>query len=179
LIFVGDGDLRQELEKYAETVINNINHNANNANLHEYSEYILNKNHSRHHSLNSHLFVDSHYGIHFVGFKNQTEISKYYAMSDIFLLSSDSETWGLVINEAMNFRLPVIIADSVGCGSDLIKQGENGYIFKKGDTEELARYLEDLILNEEKRKPFGQKSFEIVKGYNYDKTVESIFEVVK
>jgi glycosyltransferase involved in cell wall biosynthesis len=113
-----------------------------------------------------------------VGFKNQTEISKYYAMSDIFLLSSDSETWGLVINEAMNFRLPVIVADSVGCGSDLVKHGENGYIFKKGDAEELARYLEDLILNEEKRKSFGQKSFEIVKGYNYDKTAESILKII-
>jgi GxxExxY protein len=221
LIFVGDGDLRQELEKYAETVINNINHNANNANLHEYSEYILNKNHSHHHSLNSHSFVDSHYGIHFVGFKNQTEISKYYAMSDIFVLPSDvGETWGLVVNEAMNFRLPVIVSDLVGCGSDLVKHGENGYIFKTGNIEELAKYLEELInhnannanmreyseyaannenshyknhshchsLNShpfvdshyglKKRRQFGEKSFEIVKGYNYDKTVESILEVI-
>jgi len=242
LIFVGDGDLRQELEKYAETVINNINHNANNANLHEYSEYILNKNHSHHHSPNPHSFVDSHYGygIHFVGFKNQTEISKYYAMSDIFVLPSDvGETWGLVVNEAMNFRLPVIVSDLVGCGSDLVKHSENGYIFKTGDIEELARYLEELInhntnnanLHEyseyttndndsyyknnshhhspnshsfvdshhenhsrrhspnshpfvdshygsKRRLQFGQKSFEIVKNYNYDKTVESILKIV-
>jgi len=212
LIFVGEGDLRQELEKYAETFINNIiNHNTNN----EKSYY---GNNSCHHSPNSHSFVDSHYGIHFVGFKNQTEISKYYAMSDIFVLPSDvGETWGLVVNEAMNFRLPVIVSDLVGCGSDLVKHGENGYIFKKGDTEELARYLEELInhnannanmceyseyiannenshyknhsLNShsfvdshygvKKRRQFGEKSFEIVKSYNYDKTVESILEVVK
>jgi len=224
LIFVGEGDLRQELEKYAETVINNINHNANNTNLHEYSEYILNKNHSHHHSSNSHSFVDSHYGygIHFVGFKNQTEISKYYAMSDIFVLPSDvGETWGLVVNEAMNFRLPVIVADSVGCGSDLVKHGENGYIFKTGDIEELARYLEELInynannanLHEyseyaannenlhyknhshhhspnshpfvdshygsKRRLQFGKKSFEIVRGYNYDNTLESILKIIE
>jgi GxxExxY protein len=187
LIFVGDGDLRQELEKYAETVINNIiNHNANNANLHEYSEYTANngdshyENHSHHHSLNSHSFVDSHYGIHFVGFKNQTEISKYYAMSDIFVLPSDvGETWGLVVNEAMNFRLPVIVSDLVGCGSDLVKHGENGYNFKIGDIEELSKYLEELIMNEEKRKLFGKKSFEIVKVYNHDKTVESILKIIK
>jgi len=142
LIYVGDGELRDEIEKFIQT--NNL------------------KN------------------VFLVGFKNQTEISKYYVMSDIFVLPSYvGETWGLVVNEAMNFRLPVIVSDLVGCGSDLVKHGENGYIFKTGDTEELARYLEELIINEEKRKSFGEKSSEIVKGYNYDKTVESILKVVK
>jgi glycosyltransferase involved in cell wall biosynthesis len=141
LLYVGDGELRLNLEKYTKE------HNLKN--------------------------------VHFVGFKNQTEISKYYAMSDIFVLPSDvGETWGLVVNEAMNFRLPVIVSDLVGCGSDLVKHGENGYIFKTGNIEELARYLEELIINEEKRKLFGEKSFEIVKGYNYDKTVESILKIV-
>jgi glycosyltransferase involved in cell wall biosynthesis len=142
LLYVGDGELRLNLEKYTKE------HNLKN--------------------------------VHFVGFKNQTEISKYYVMSDIFVLPSDvGETWGLVVNEAMNFRLPVIVSDLVGCGADLVKHGENGYIFETGDIEELARYLEELIINEEKRKLFGEKSFEIVKGYNYDKTVESILKVVK
>jgi glycosyltransferase involved in cell wall biosynthesis len=142
LLYMGDGELRFNLEKYTK------DHNLKNA--------------------------------HFVGFKNQTEISKYYAMSDIFVLPSDvGETWGLVVNEAMNFRLPIIVSDLVGCGSDLVKHGENGYIFKTGNIEELAKYLEELIINEEKRKLFGEKSFEIVKGYNYDKTMESILKVVK
>jgi glycosyltransferase involved in cell wall biosynthesis len=141
LLYVGDGELRLNLEKYTKE------HNLKNA--------------------------------HFVGFKNQTEISKYYAMSDIFVLLSDvGETWGLVVNEAMNFRLPVIVSDLVGCGTDLVKHGENGYIFKTGNIEELARYLEELIINEEKRKLFGEKSFEIIKGYNYDKMVESILKIV-
>ena len=82
------------------------------------------------------------------------------------------------MNEAMNFRLPVIVSDLVGCGADLVKHGENGYIFKTGDTEELSRYLEELIINEEKRKSFGEKSSEIVKCYNYDKTVESILKII-
>ena len=113
-----------------------------------------------------------------VGFKNQLEISKYYAMSDIIVLPSDGETWGLVVNEAMNFRLPVIASDLVGCGSDLVKHGENGYIFKTGNIEELAKYLEELIMDKGKRKIFSEKSFEIVKNYNYDKTIESILEVI-
>jgi glycosyltransferase involved in cell wall biosynthesis len=141
LIYVGDGELRDEIEKFIQT--NNL------------------KN------------------VFLVGFKNQTEISKYYAMSDIFVLPSDvGETWGLVVNEAMNFKLPVIVSDLVGCGRDLVKHGENGYIFKTGDIKELAKYLEELIINEEKRKSFGKKSFEIVIGYNYDKTVESILKIV-
>jgi glycosyltransferase involved in cell wall biosynthesis len=191
LLYVGDGELRLNLEKYTKE------HNLKN--------------------------------VHFVGFKNQTEISKYYVMSDIFVLPSDvGETWGLVVNEAMNFRLPVIVSDLVGCGTDLVKHGENGYIFKTGDIEELARYLEEFIsynpkylnvyeftnnTNEKnnsldkfvshsdyadnnsddshirtnsynsdyslkRRLQFGEKSFEIVKNYNYDKTVESILKII-
>jgi len=101
-------------------------------------------------------------------------------MSDIFILPSDvGETWGLVVNEAMNFRLPIIVSDLVGCGSDLVKHDENGYIFKTGNVEELARYLEELIIDRGKRELFGKKSFEIIKNSNYDRTVESILKIIK
>jgi glycosyltransferase involved in cell wall biosynthesis len=43
---------------------------------------------------------------------------------DIFVLPSKlHETWGLVVNEAMNFGLPVIVSDKVGCGEDLVERG--------------------------------------------------------
>ncbi|MBL0024757.1 MAG: glycosyltransferase [Saprospiraceae bacterium] len=48
------------------------------------------------------------------GFINQSEISKYYIASDVLVLCSESETWGLSINEAMNFRLPIILNENIG-----------------------------------------------------------------
>ncbi len=111
------------------------------------------------------------------GFVSQKDISKFYAISDIFVLPSGiGETWGLVVNEAMNFGLPIIVSDLVGCGKDLVKVNENGYIFKCGNIDELSLYLKDLILNEEKRKKFGEKSLEIVKNYSFDASVNNIFD---
>lgn len=141
LIFVGDGPLRPELEKYVEE------QNINN--------------------------------VHFVGFKNQTEMPGYYTLADIFILPSGiGETWGLAINEAMCFRLPVIGSDLIGCGPDLIRHRENGYIFPVGNIEKLAEYLADLIKNPQKRKSFGKKSFEIIQNYGYQKDIEGISKVL-
>ena len=113
--------------------------------------------------------------IHFIGFKNQTELPEYYAMADIFVLPSGAgETWGLVVNESMCFGLPVIVSDLVGCGSDLVKQGENGYIFQLGDVDGLARRLEELIKDSKKRALSGKKTFEIIQNYSYEKDIEGI-----
>ena len=159
LIFVGDGALRPELEKYTKE------HNLRN--------------------------------VYFAGFQNQTELPKYYALADIFVLPSGAgETWGLMVNEAMCFSLPIIVSNIVGCGPDLVKHGENGYIFPVGDIEALAKYLKDLIygysdsfINSdkfvdsdyglEKRKKFGKKSFEIIQKYNHHSDIESILSAIQ
>lgn len=113
--------------------------------------------------------------INFLGFKNQAELPKYYAMADIFVLPSGvGETWGLVVNEAMNFSLPVIVSDMVGCGSDLVNHGENGFKFNNGDIKGLSQKLDILIKNKNKRKKFGEESFKIIQFYNYDEDIKAI-----
>lgn len=115
--------------------------------------------------------------IHFVGFKNQTEIWEYYVLSDILVLPSGfGETWGLVVNEAMCFGLPVIVSDTVGCGTDLVKDGKNGFVFSLGDINNLAVLLATLVSNAEKRKRFGKKSLEIIAAYSYKEDLASIKE---
>lgn len=117
--------------------------------------------------------------VHFIGFKNQNELPKYYAMADIFVLPSGiGETWGLVVNEAMCFGLPVIVSDIVGCGRNLVKNGENGYIFSLGDIEKLSEYLKELINNSKQRKLFGEKSSEIINNYTHEKDIEGILKVL-
>ncbi len=116
--------------------------------------------------------------VFFVGFKGQNEIAKYYAAADVFVHPSASETWGLVINEAMCFSLPVVVSNMVGCGLDLVKNGENGYIFPVGDIEKITEYLEKLIKNVKQRIDFGKKSLEIIKNYSYKKGVENILKAL-
>jgi len=57
--------------------------------------------------------------IKFLGFKNQTELPAYYDLCDVFVLPSEFEPWGLVINEVMNAGKAVIVSDEVGAGPDL------------------------------------------------------------
>lgn len=83
--------------------------------------------------------------VHFTGFLNQTEMWQAYVPADAFVLpSTNGETWGLVTNEAMLFGLPVIVSDQVGCGPDLVVEGETGYVFSVG-AEGLADAMERLI----------------------------------
>ena len=108
----------------------------------------------------------------FAGFKNQTELPEFYTVSDLFVLPSGfGETWGLVVNEAMCFRLPVIVSDAVGCSSDLIR--DNGFIFPLGDVEKLSECINKVYL-ENKDNRLGKKSFEIIQGYSFSEGVQKI-----
>ena len=84
--------------------------------------------------------------VHFAGFKNQTELPRYYASADALVLPSDSETWGLVVNEAMASGLPTIVSTEVGCGPDLIEDGKTGFVFPIGDPLALANCLTKLAV---------------------------------
>ncbi|MCW5553487.1 MAG: glycosyltransferase family 4 protein [Verrucomicrobiae bacterium] len=79
--------------------------------------------------------------VHFAGFKNQTELPAVYATADVLVLPSESETWGLVVNEAMACGLPAIVSDAVGCAPDLMEEGVTGFTYPVGDTEQLAERL--------------------------------------
>lgn len=114
------------------------------------------------------------------GFKNQLEMPEVYAAADVFVLPSEAgETWGLVVNEAMCFGVPVIVSDMVGSGPDLVHAGVNGFVFRTGDNAALSRYLEELAGDEAKSIAFGKRSLEIIKNYSFEKGIEGLREALK
>jgi glycosyltransferase involved in cell wall biosynthesis len=118
-----------------------------------------------------------HSGLHHVrliGFRNQTELPAYYALGDIFVLPSSYEPWGLVINEAMNFGLPIITTNKVGAHADLVEPGGNGFIVPARDKSALEVALTNLVSNGELRVKYGHRSLEIIDGWNFDTCVKSI-----
>lgn len=82
--------------------------------------------------------------LHMLGFLNQGEIGRAYALADALVLPSRSETWGLVVNEAMQFGLPVVVSDAVGCHEDLVPDSSTGRVFQAGDVEDLSAALASL-----------------------------------
>ncbi len=113
--------------------------------------------------------------VYFAGFKNQTEIPAFYAAADVFVLpSGEGETWGVVVNEAMCFGLPIVLSHRVGSAADLVRNGQNGYIFRMGDIGSLTESLLLFVSNPARRKQMGERSSEIVKEYSLLKDVEGL-----
>ena len=113
------------------------------------------------------------------GFINQGEISNFYSLADIFVLpSGPGETWGLVVNEAMLFQLPVLVSSTAGCSTDLVKHGENGFIFEEGNVDELTNYLTMLIENEAMRKGAGESSRNLIAAFDYSVMIKNMEEAV-
>ncbi len=82
----------------------------------------------------------------FVGFLNQTEISRAYVAADCLVLPSDNrETWGLVVNEAMASGLPCIVSDACGCSEDLIVSMKQSLCFSVGNIEELSKAIQVVM----------------------------------
>ena len=113
--------------------------------------------------------------VHFYGFINQSEISKFYKAADLFVLPSGiGETWGLVVNEAMLFSLPIIVSDRVGCAKDLVKHNENGFIYEYGNVDELSYFLLKAYNNKQWRINAGILSNKIVSKYNYNIIIDNL-----
>jgi glycosyltransferase involved in cell wall biosynthesis len=105
--------------------------------------------------------------VFFTGFVHQEELPAYYACADVFVLPTHSEPWGLVLNEAMACKLPVVSSNVAGAAADLIINGKNGYIYEKGNVNKLTEIL-NKVLNSN-CESMGQSSYEIIQGFSPQK----------
>jgi len=110
------------------------------------------------------------------GFINQSQIPLYYAAADVFVMCSGvGETWGLSVNEAMNFGTPLVVSDVCGSGFDLVKQGDNGFVFAEKDTKALAACITDcLAFDEAKRKQVASVNRALLNTYSYETIIQSL-----
>lgn len=118
--------------------------------------------------------------VHFEGFMKKEKLLNYYRATDLFVLPTREDIWGLVINEAMSYGLPVITTDRCVAGLDLVEDGVNGYIVPVGDDKALAEKINALF--EENWGEMGEKSLEKIRPYTIEtmaKCHHEIFETVK
>jgi glycosyltransferase involved in cell wall biosynthesis len=110
------------------------------------------------------------------GFVNQSKIAEYYAISNVFVMCSTiGETWGLSVNEAMNFDLPLVVSDQTGCAEDLVKDGVNGYLFKTGNVEDLTLKLNELLVQQ--KLSWATSSINIVDEYSYATIARNVVQI--
>jgi glycosyltransferase involved in cell wall biosynthesis len=107
----------------------------------------------------------------FTGFLNQNEITKAYVASDCLVLPSEaSETWGLVVNEAMASGLPCIVSNACGCAEDLVTPINREFCFPVGSIEALQRALLTMM----ERPPVRSALRSRIDRYHQLRTVETI-----
>jgi glycosyltransferase involved in cell wall biosynthesis len=136
LVFVGDGPLREALEREAATISSGM--------------------------------------IRFVGFAQRDDLPKYYALADMMILPTYTDTWGLVVNEAMACGLPVILSAAAGCGQDLVTENWNGRVVPSRDVQALASAMRDIAEDSNLRSMMGARSGQRIREYSPEAWSEGI-----
>jgi glycosyltransferase involved in cell wall biosynthesis len=118
---------------------------------------------------------------HFLGFVNQTEMPSRYALADVLVLPSSGDPRGTVTNEAMACGLPVVISNMVGIygEGDIVRDGENGFVYRVGDNDALAALLDRLVEDEPLRRRMGERSWEIIRDWNFERDVEGVLRALE
>jgi glycosyltransferase involved in cell wall biosynthesis len=117
--------------------------------------------------------------VHFSGFRQIDELPVLYGLASCFVLpSSHYEQWGLVINEAMASGLPVLVSRACGGARDLVREGENGFLFDYDDEARLAELLVRMHGSEEERQAMGSMSKKIVAGHSLEVAARNLWRAV-
>jgi glycosyltransferase involved in cell wall biosynthesis len=106
-------------------------------------------------------------GVRFAGFRNQSELPRFYDLCDVFVLPSRHEPWGLVVNEAMCAGRAIVASDEVGAAADLVREGENGFVFPAGNVEALAADLARVLADETTTRRMGERSRDIISRWSF------------
>jgi glycosyltransferase involved in cell wall biosynthesis len=81
----------------------------------------------------------------FLEFQNQSRMPLVYRLGDVLVLPSGFwETWGLAVNEAQACGRPSLVSDCVGCARDIVREGENGAVFRTDDWEDCVRAMKQM-----------------------------------
>lgn len=102
------------------------------------------------------------------GFKDKDFIDNLLHESSIYLLTSFTESFGIVLIEAMSHGVPCIAFDSAEGARELISSGRNGYLIKNRSYSAFLKKVEDLIKSKNERKRIGERSRNGVEQYTCD-----------
>jgi len=112
--------------------------------------------------------------IRFCGFRNQSELPRFFDLATVFVLPSRHEPWGLIINEVMNAARPVIVSDDVGCAPDLIEDGVNGCIYPVGDVGALENSLRRVLDTPGVAEAMGQRAYERIQSWSFVEDIQAL-----
>ena len=112
--------------------------------------------------------------VRFAGFRNQSELPRFFQLADVFVLPSRHEPWGLIVNEVMAAGCPVIVSSDVGCHADLVTDGVEGCVFPVGDVSALTNALHRVFASPDSAARMGQHARQRISGWTFEEDVQGL-----
>lgn len=116
--------------------------------------------------------------VEFVGMVSREKIAFYYQEASLFVLPSLNEGMSNAMLEALASGLP-ILATNTGGTSELVEDGENGFIIKMKDVDDLAQKIELLISDNDLRQKMGLASRERAQKMSWENVAKKYYELYK
>ena len=110
--------------------------------------------------------------VRFLGYANYAELPEVYAASDLLVLPSEHEAWGVVVNEAMACGVPAVVSDRVGARMDLVISGETGDFFPVADVPALSAILSRRFVNHDETRKMGEAARRRIASWSYAENVQ-------
>jgi glycosyltransferase involved in cell wall biosynthesis len=102
----------------------------------------------------------------FPGFAQRDQLAAFYALAEVLVFPTLSDTWGLVVNEAMACGLPIIASDVAGCVADLVHDGENGYVIPSANVGKLSEAMAAFARDPQLASRMGQRSARLIEDFS-------------
>lgn len=118
--------------------------------------------------------------VQMLGSMKPEEVRRYMEQSEIFLFTSDfNEGWGAVLNESMNSACAVVASHAIGSVPFLINDGENGFIYKNGNEDDLFNKVKFLLDNDEKRKQMSLEAYKtMTESWNAENAAKKFLKLI-
>lgn len=110
--------------------------------------------------------------IKMTGFKSGDELEQLYLNSSLFVMTSFTESFGLVLIEAMSYGIPCLAFDSAEGAREIISNDYNGYLIKKRDEKELVNKILELMSDRKKLKELSCNAVKTSLEYSKEKVTK-------
>lgn len=117
--------------------------------------------------------------VYFIDYLKKEELSEYFKASDVFVLPTRGDAWGLVINEAMAYGLPIITTNKCVAGLELIDDYQNGFIVPVDDYGELYKKIQLILNNKSLSNVMSRNNLSKISAYTLEKMVRKHIDVFR
>jgi glycosyltransferase involved in cell wall biosynthesis len=116
--------------------------------------------------------------VRFCGFRNQSELPRFFDLASVFVLPSRHEPWGLIVNEVMNAAKPVILTDDCGCQPDLIRNGIEGFVYPVRDVDALTAALRRVLASPDIAASMGQRALDRINHWSFEEDIAGLRQAI-